>query len=55
MPKKDSTAIGVRIDNEVISEIRQKASRRGLTFNRWINLAIKEGLRKHTKKDKTAT
>ena len=52
MPSNNSTAIWVRINNEAIVEIRIRANRRGWSFNRWMNWAIQEGLRKHTKKDK---
>jgi len=49
MPSKDSTAIGVRIDNEVIAKIRQRANRHGWSFNRWMNWAVFNGLRSHKK------
>ena len=50
MPTKDSRVIGVRIKNQTITAIEQRANRKGWTFNKWMNWAISIGLRKHTKK-----
>jgi len=47
MPTKDSTVRGVRIKNDAISAIEQRAKRRKWTFNRWMNWAISVGLRSH--------
>ncbi len=47
MTARDSRAIGVRIKNEDISAIEQRANRRGWTFNKWMNWAIRIGLRSH--------
>uniref|UniRef100_A0A6M3LEA2 Uncharacterized protein n=1 Tax=viral metagenome TaxID=1070528 RepID=A0A6M3LEA2_9ZZZZ len=49
MPTRNSRAIGVRIKNEVITAIEQRAKRRGWSFNKWMNWAVVQGLRKHTK------
>lgn len=45
MPTKDTKVRGVRIKNDTISAIEQRANRRGWTFNRWMNWAIGIGLR----------
>ena len=50
MPTKDSKVRGVRIPNNIICEIEQRASHRGWTFNRWMNWAIIQGLRSHKRK-----
>jgi len=47
MPTRNSTAIGVRIDNEVITQIKQRISKKGISFNRWVNWSIENGLRSH--------
>ena len=47
MPAKDSKAIGVRVTIDDYERIMKKATRKGWTFNRWMNYAIKEGLRSH--------
>ncbi len=51
MPNKESRAIGVRIPDKDYERIMEKATRKGWTFNRWMNWAISLGLRKHDKKD----
>lgn len=47
--RKD-TARGIRIKNEILDKVQQRAKRRGLTFNGWINWAVSLGLRSHKKK-----
>ncbi len=49
MPTKDSTVRGVRVLDKDIKQIMGKANRRGWTFNRWMNWAVAQGLRKHSK------
>ena len=51
MPTKDSRVIGVRIKDETIAKIIERASRKGWTFNRWMNWAIIQGLRSHKRKE----
>jgi len=49
MPKRDSIARGVRIKNDVVAAIEQRANRRKISFNSWMNWAIKIGLRSHSR------
>ena len=53
MPTRNSRVIGVRLDNTIIEQVLHRAARRGWTYNRWMNWAVKQGLRKHVKIDKT--
>jgi predicted DNA binding CopG/RHH family protein len=46
---KGSKSIGVRLELGDIEVIKQRAARRGWSFNKWINWAVDNGLRKHTK------
>jgi predicted DNA binding CopG/RHH family protein len=48
----ESKARGIRLKSESIERIKERAQRRGWTFNRWINWAIAEGLRSHKRKEK---
>ncbi len=54
-PTKDSSVKTVRVKNGTIAQIMNRADRRGWTFNKWMNWAILQGLRKHTKKDGSLT
>ena len=45
-----STVRGIRISNKDYERIMERAARKGWTFNRWMNYAIKEGLRSHKSK-----
>ena len=49
MPTKDSNILSVRLRNPIIREILERARRRKLTKNGWLEWAVKQGLRKHTK------
>jgi len=49
MPTKDSRVIGVRISTDTIMQVKKRASRRGWTFNKWMNWSITQGLRLHKK------
>ena len=51
MPTKDSKVRGVRVLDRDYKEIMERANRRGLTFNRWMNYAIRIALRKHRKEE----
>ena len=53
MPTKDSKVRGVRISNQLIAAIEQRANRKGWSFNRWMNWAIRQGLRSHKGKENT--
>jgi len=50
MTAKPSRAIGVRIKNEDIAAIEQRANRKGWSFNKWVNRAIVQGLRSHKRR-----
>ena len=49
MPTKNTTVLAVRVKNETISKIKDKASKRGISINAWLSWAIGLGLRKHRK------
>jgi len=51
MPTKNSRVRGVRLLNKDYHMIMERADRRGWTFNKWMNWAIKQGLRKHNKRE----
>ena len=46
MPTKGTSVITTRVKDELIVEIKRNASKRGITLNGWLNLAILQGLRK---------
>lgn len=50
MPTKGTSIIATRIKDEIITEVRQRATRRGLTINAWLNWAVKNGLRSHERR-----
>ena len=50
MPTKNSTARGIRLSDKDYELIKYRADHKGWTFNRWINWAIKNGLRSHKRK-----
>jgi len=52
MPTKNSKVRGVRVLDKDYAQIMEKATRKGWTFNRWMNWAISIGLRSHKKKEK---
>ena len=47
----NTQARGIRVPTDVIEPIKKRAARRKMSFNQWINWAIKQGLRSHTKKE----
>ena len=47
----ESSAKGVRLSSEDIQKIISRATRRGWSFNKWINWAVSVGLRSHKKKE----
>ncbi|KKN70447.1 hypothetical protein LCGC14_0431420 [marine sediment metagenome] len=49
MPSKNTTIVAARIPDDTLKEINFRISRRGITLNKWLNWAIKNGLRKHRK------
>lgn len=51
MTVKDTRAIGIRLPLDVIERIQERAAKRGISFNQWINWAINNGLRPHRRKD----
>ena len=55
MPTKDSKVRGVRIRNETIKKIMERCAHRNWTFNRWMNWAVTQGLRSHTRRSKVVT
>ena len=46
-----SKAIGIRVETEKLKLIRQRAIKKGWSFNRWVNWATNLGLRSHKKKE----
>lgn len=48
----ETRARGIRIDIEDIDRIMKRARRRGISFNAWVNWAVKQGLRSHRKEIK---
>ena len=50
MPTRDSRVRGVRIKNETIDLIEERATRKHWTFNKWMNWAIQLGIRPHRSK-----
>ncbi len=50
MPTKGTSIISTRVKDEIVLEIKRKADRRGMSLNSWVNWAIVNGLRKHSKK-----
>jgi len=50
MPNNNSKAIGVRVKTEVIGRVMQRANRKGWSFNKWVNYAVEQSLRSHSKK-----
>ncbi len=51
----ESRAIGIRVSLDKIELINKRASRKGWTFNRWINWAIIQGLRSHKSRNDKAS
>jgi len=51
MPTKNSSVRGVRLLDKDFDLIMKRATRKGWTFNRWMNWAIEQGLRSHQKKE----
>lgn len=50
MPSKNTTIVSARIPDKVLTQIKERISRKGKTLNEWLNWAIKQGLRPHKKK-----
>lgn len=46
----DTKAIGIRVPVTLLGEINKRAAQRRMTFNRWMNWAVVQGLRSHKKK-----
>ncbi|MDD4875864.1 MAG: hypothetical protein PHQ86_01850 [Dehalococcoidales bacterium] len=46
MPTKNSTARAIRLMNTDIAEIIRRAVKQKISFNAWVNRAIKSALRK---------
>lgn len=49
MPTKGTSTITARVKDETIAEVTQRAAKRGISINAWVNWAINQGLRKHRK------
>jgi len=47
MPTKNTTVKTVRIPDDIADWINQRAKRRGWSINKWLNWAIRLGLRSH--------
>lgn len=45
----ETVARGIRIPKEILEKIKNKAEKKGLTFNQVVNLAIQEMFRPHKK------
>jgi len=50
MPTKNTKIISARVSDDKVELITQKANKRRITINAWINWAIKNGLRSHKRK-----
>ena len=50
MPTKGTKILSARVREEDIEIIKQRAKRRKLTVNAWLNWSIKNGLRNHRRK-----
>lgn len=47
--KKPTKAIGIRVEKDKLSIIEKRALKKGMSRNEWINWAIDERLRNHSK------
>ncbi len=45
----ESKAIGIRVRIDTLENVKKRALRKGWSFNKWMNWAIAQGLRKHSK------
>lgn len=54
MKERDTIILAVRIKKTLMDEVDQKVSNKKISRNSWMIRAIKEGLRPHTRKDKTS-
>ena len=52
MPTKFTTAKGIRIKDEVIERLKERAKRKKWSFNRYVNFALETILRPHRKREK---
>ena len=50
MPTKESSTLTVRVPNNTIAVILERAKRRKLTKNAWLTWAINDALRSHGKR-----
>lgn len=50
MPTKDTGTVIARVKNETIRIIKQRARKRDITVNAWLNWAIEQALRNHRKR-----
>ena len=46
----DTRAIGIRVPDSQIEKVNRRALKKGVSFNKWVNWAITQGLRSHKKK-----
>lgn len=45
----NTRAKGIRLPEEIIELIQKRAAHKGWSFNKWINWAVRNGLRSHKK------
>ena len=48
--ERDTTILPVRIKKDLLAEVEQRVVKKKVSRNSWVIKAIKEGLRKHSKK-----
>ena len=51
-PTKNTQLKTVRIPDDIADWIKQRAKRRGWSVNKWLNWAVRQALRSHSKKSK---
>ena len=51
MKERDTDILAVRIKKTLLSEVKEKVTRKKVTRNGWIIGCIKEGLRLHKKRE----
>ena len=48
--KQTTKAIGIRVPVILLEQINRRALRRGVSFNKWVNWALEQGIRSHKKR-----
>ena len=49
-PTKDTEILTARVKKPLVEILNQRAKRRGITINGWLNWAIRQGIRSHKRK-----